>query len=156
MGRPSVNRALWPQEERTPWLRNAPSEPGASRPVPRGKPRRCGVVGSKSAFCALRGLGDVESAPPRPLNAQTARDRDKNQQPMRSGQSVSDKPTCGGGVSQPVNTLFQGLPKETQRPPSRPPSFSPAAPSRPHGHKRATLFQGASSRQGPTRSHPLI
>lgn len=81
----------WPQpsmelcglngERGTPCLRNAPSRAPKTATLGRDEtPNTLGVVVLffflKHSLLPLRSLGNVESRPPKPLNAQTARDRD--------------------------------------------------------------------------------
>lgn len=91
---PAVNGALWPQWK----ARNTLSQECNLRVLKTATlchyetPNTLGVVGFLKAYSVpLRSLGNVESTPPKPVNAQTARDRGKNKEPMSLGQSVSKK-----------------------------------------------------------------
>lgn len=126
-------------ERGTPCLRNAPSRVPKTAALGRDEtPNALGVVVPfffflKHSLLALRSLGNVESRPPKPLNAQTAQDRDENLGRAWGRESRTNKHAVKV-FPQPVNTVFQEVQKETEWPP--PPSLD----------KRVTLcIWGASS-----------
>lgn len=111
-----------------PCLRNAPARALQTDTLCHDEtPNALGVLGFffSSFFLSgillpLRTLGNRESVPPKPLNAQTARDRDRNTEPMSSGHSVSVNKHAVKVFPRAVKAAFQYLRGSPSSLPHRP------------------------------------